>query len=88
MNTSFELPRINRSSRLAGISEPKYHSKSGVFGKFVQKGVQTDIIGDITAKIRKDVKSSLSMTTQTEEFMFPLEDDLKRKVMELIGGRL
>jgi hypothetical protein len=26
--------------------------------------------------------------TQTEEFMFPMDEELKRKVMDMIGGRL
>jgi hypothetical protein len=28
------------------------------------------------------------MLTQTDDFMFPIEEDLKRKIYELIGSRL
>ncbi|CDW77732.1 UNKNOWN [Stylonychia lemnae] len=52
------------------------------------KQVQTDLTGEVIRKPNAQGLSGETIHTQTEEFMFPMDEDLKRKVMDLIGGRL
>ena len=66
----------------------KLYRQSQALINYNSKYCQTEVSGPIVKKPKLDGTSGETTCTQTEEFMFPMDEELRRKITDLIGGRL
>eukprot|EP00347_Sterkiella_histriomuscorum_P012950 403366596 len=76
----------SRSQSLYQSRLPPQHTSA--YLAYNSKHIQTDLAGDVVRKPNAQGLSGETIQTQTEDFMFPMDEELKQKVMNLIGGRL